>query len=119
MNQTLDFVCPDDCFKLKSYPSTFDDRSWAAGETKKSRFVSDLVSCNIPLNIDDRASYDDGESQNGQRGPAGRQEAGQSLGNSGDMIPNCRDQKGRRCPRLNQRPYGRVRCGLRRRAPDN
>lgn len=49
MNESLEFECQEVCVKLKTYPSTFDDRSWAANEDKKSRFVSDLVSCNTPM----------------------------------------------------------------------
>ncbi|EDW38814.1 GL13750 [Drosophila persimilis] len=38
------------CVKLKSYPSTIDDRSWSANENQKSRFVAELVACNVPAN---------------------------------------------------------------------
>ncbi|XP_030370586.1 keratin, type II cytoskeletal 2 oral isoform X2 [Scaptodrosophila lebanonensis] len=47
MNETYEFECQEACVKLKSYPSTVDDRSWAADEDKKSRFVADLVACNM------------------------------------------------------------------------
>ncbi|EDW78200.1 uncharacterized protein Dwil_GK18633 [Drosophila willistoni] len=46
MNKSYDFTCQEVCVKLKSYPSTIDDRSWAADNDKKSRFVADLVACN-------------------------------------------------------------------------
>ncbi|XP_068149417.1 LOW QUALITY PROTEIN: protein Hook homolog 3-like [Drosophila tropicalis] len=49
MNKSDDFTCQEVCVKLKSYPSTIDDRSWAADIDKKSRFVADLVACNIPI----------------------------------------------------------------------
>nr|ACE79729.1 coiled-coil Y protein [Drosophila grimshawi] len=65
MSELPDFNCPKVCVKLKSYPSTVDDRSWAADEDKKSRFVADLVSCNIPLNLQN-------DDDNG--GPGGRAE---------------------------------------------
>ncbi|XP_016983066.1 uncharacterized protein LOC108047416 [Drosophila rhopaloa] len=51
-NETYEFECVDACVKLKSYPSTIDDRSWSANEDKKSQFVADLVACNSPIKKD-------------------------------------------------------------------
>jgi len=48
-NETYEFECIDSCVKLKSYPSTIDDRSWSANEDKKSQFVAGLVACNSPI----------------------------------------------------------------------
>ncbi|XP_017131566.1 uncharacterized protein LOC108148821 [Drosophila elegans] len=48
-NETYEFECIDACVKLKSYPSTIDDRSWSASEDRKSQFVADLVACNSPI----------------------------------------------------------------------
>ncbi|KAH8306069.1 hypothetical protein KR018_000139, partial [Drosophila ironensis] len=45
-NEELEFECYDPCIRLKTYPSTTDDRCWAADEEQKSRFVADLVACN-------------------------------------------------------------------------
>ncbi|KAH8402813.1 hypothetical protein KR009_001467, partial [Drosophila setifemur] len=43
------YECKDSCVKLKSYPSSVDDRSWSSNQDKKSRFVADLVACNTPI----------------------------------------------------------------------
>lgn len=43
--------CKKACVKLKSYESTIDDRSWASDETKQSKFLSDLVTCQYPVNL--------------------------------------------------------------------
>ncbi|KAH8367443.1 hypothetical protein KR200_005524 [Drosophila serrata] len=48
-NETYEFECVDACVKLKTYPSTVDDRSWSANEDRKSQFVADLVACNTPV----------------------------------------------------------------------
>ncbi|KRF78821.1 uncharacterized protein [Drosophila virilis] len=78
MNETLEFYCQDPCVKLKSYPSTIDDRSWAASDDKKSRFVSDLVSCNTPSI---RRKDESGESQ--KPGPAAQDYPQQQNGYGG------------------------------------
>ncbi|KAH8276872.1 hypothetical protein KR026_002029 [Drosophila bipectinata] len=46
-NENVDFECIDACVKLKSYPSTIDDRSWAADDSAKSQFVAELVACSL------------------------------------------------------------------------
>lgn len=43
----VEYECIDACVKLKSYPSTIDDRSWSADEDIKSQFVADLVACSL------------------------------------------------------------------------
>ncbi|KAH8243342.1 hypothetical protein KR032_006620 [Drosophila birchii] len=48
-NESYDFECVEACVKLKTYPSTVDDRSWSANEDRKSQFVADLVACNSPV----------------------------------------------------------------------
>ncbi|XP_017058335.1 uncharacterized protein LOC108099360 [Drosophila ficusphila] len=55
-NETYEFECVDACVKLKSYPSTVDDRSWSATEDRKSQFVADLVACNSPIKKDREGS---------------------------------------------------------------
>ncbi|XP_017847963.1 keratin, type II cytoskeletal 5 isoform X2 [Drosophila busckii] len=75
MNESVEYECQEVCVKLKSYPSTFDDRAWAADDEKKSRFVSDLVSCNAPLTAGrpgDGAGAGAGRGGRGGRGPEGR-----------------------------------------------
>jgi len=48
LDETVEFECVDHCLKIKTYGSTFDDRSWAAGDTQQSKFLYDLVNCLTP-----------------------------------------------------------------------
>ncbi|KAH8288517.1 hypothetical protein KR054_004380 [Drosophila jambulina] len=68
-NETLEFECVDACVKLKTYPSTVDDRSWSANDDRKSQFVADLVACNTVK------SASDGGSGSGSPGSKGSQKA--------------------------------------------
>ncbi|EDV94724.1 GH22472 [Drosophila grimshawi] len=85
MSELPDFNCPKVCVKLKSYPSTVDDRSWAADEDKKSRFVADLVSCNIPLNLQNDDDNGGPGGYGGPGGPGGPDDLGEN-GIAGDSL---------------------------------
>ncbi|XP_017035873.1 sarcolemmal membrane-associated protein [Drosophila kikkawai] len=58
-NETYEFECSEECVKLKTYPSTVDDRSWSANEDRKSQFVADLVACNTPVKGGQRGGPED------------------------------------------------------------
>ncbi|XP_016938157.3 uncharacterized protein [Drosophila suzukii] len=85
-NETYEFECIDSCVKLKSYPSTIDDRSWSANEDKKSQFVADLVACNSPIK-----KQRDEDGRPSPRTPSGPEdEYGSSLV-VGDSLINAAD----------------------------
>lgn len=64
----VEFECIDACVKLKSYPSTIDDRSWAADEDVKSQFVADLVACSL---IPKSKTGGQGQPRSGDKGSGG------------------------------------------------
>ncbi|XP_073840944.1 uncharacterized protein [Musca autumnalis] len=49
MNELPDYECKKACVKLKSYESSLDYRSWARDKTKQSKFLQDLVACELPV----------------------------------------------------------------------
>lgn len=49
MNENVEYGCKKACVKLKSYDSSIDDRSWAINEKKQSKFLIDLVACQLPV----------------------------------------------------------------------
>lgn len=51
MNETVAYACKPACVKLKSYESSLDYRSWSSDRAKQSKFLSDLVTCQIPVGI--------------------------------------------------------------------
>ncbi|KAH8420906.1 hypothetical protein KR222_009080 [Zaprionus bogoriensis] len=75
MNEKYGFQCDDSCVKLKSYQSSFDDRSWAATDRVKSRFIVDLVACKPvpkPPNDSESEAEDERKESNKSRKQSGR-----------------------------------------------
>ncbi|XP_041447530.1 coiled-coil domain-containing protein 6 [Drosophila obscura] len=84
--------CPDACVKLKSYPSTIDDRSWSANEKQKSRFVAELVACTAAAGGAGGAGR--GADSAGQGPSGGRSLAADDYGSNlvvGDSLINAAD----------------------------
>ncbi|XP_034664367.1 uncharacterized protein LOC117898815 isoform X1 [Drosophila subobscura] len=79
--------CPEACVKLKSYPSTIDDRSWSASENKKSRFVADLVACHAAAG-GGRGNDSVGQGPSDGRGRGRGNNAGPQGGNADGLSGN-------------------------------
>ncbi|XP_061401196.1 centrosomal protein of 112 kDa, partial [Musca vetustissima] len=57
MNETAELECKKACVKLKSYESSLDYRSWARDKTKQSKFLEDLVTCQLPVSIKENFNF--------------------------------------------------------------
>lgn len=86
MNEKYGFECVNPCVKLKSYASTIDKRSWSTSDTKKSRFLVDLVGCHT--------SVVKRRERNRSRSPA----KGKGLGHTGGKTQNAEHNKARKSP---------------------
>ncbi|XP_013116401.2 putative leucine-rich repeat-containing protein DDB_G0290503 [Stomoxys calcitrans] len=49
MHEEPEYKCKTACVQLKSYDSCKDNRSWSRDKRKRSQFLSDLVTCQLPM----------------------------------------------------------------------
>lgn len=73
MNETYRFECKNPCVKLKRYASSSDERAWSANDTRKSKFLVDLVACHTPI-----VRPLDTSNRSRNRGNKGRGQAGEA-----------------------------------------
>ncbi|XP_075145672.1 uncharacterized protein LOC142220421 isoform X1 [Haematobia irritans] len=48
LSESVEYECQPACVKLKSYESSIDYRSWSSNKKKQSKFLSDLITCQLP-----------------------------------------------------------------------